>query len=131
MSGPLAPSHRRSEMAAMLTPQQVAAEFNCSAETVRRLCKSGRLRAMRLGDSWRISPEAVAAYREHQTVQPASPVVTASAPATSPAVSAGALPDLPADYVPVFPELWHGHVAQPATGRSRSADTKKARSVRR
>ncbi len=113
----------------MLTPADVAAEFNCSAETVRRLCKAGKLRAMRLGDSWRISPDAVAAYRDQHTSAGASPVVTASAPATSPA-SVGALPDLPADYVPVFPELWPGHTAaSPAAGRSRSATKKKARSA--
>lgn len=115
----------------MLTVQQVAAQWACSDETVRRLCRSGALRAMRLGDSYRIPPEALDEYRQQHTA--AAPITPAPAsqpqPATSPA-ALGPLPDLPADYEPVFPELWPNHVARPATRRGGSATKRTARQSR-
>lgn len=118
----------------MLTPQQVAAQWSCSDETVRRLCRSGQLRAMRLGDSWRIPSEALIEYRQRHTVsadavEAASPSASQPQPATSPA-ALGPLTDLPADYEPVFKELWPDHVARPATRRGGSATKKTARQRR-
>jgi excisionase family DNA binding protein len=115
-------------MSAYLTPQQVARVWACSGETVRRLCASGELRAVRVGALWRIPAEALEEYRQRHTVA-AAPPVQASPPAPMP-VALGPLPDLPADYEPVFPELWPTHVARPATRRGGSARTKRAASVR-
>lgn len=39
-----------------LTVEDVAAQLNCSAETVRRAVRRGHLRALRYGGLWRIDP---------------------------------------------------------------------------
>lgn len=124
-------------MAAYLTPAEVAARWACSPTHVRRLCRAGRLAAMRLGSDWRIGEGAVAAYEARHTVgAPADPSDETPKPETSrrreevrsqvTAVGGGALP---ADFEPVFPDLWGrdsrsktaAMPASPAGGRGRSA----------
>lgn len=95
-------------MTVFMTPAAVAARWNCSAGHVRALCRSGRLRAMRLGSSdWRVRDTDVAAYEEAQMTEPApevEPEVTRPAPKTEPAtVAVGGLPE---GYSPVFGDLW-------------------------
>jgi excisionase family DNA binding protein len=48
--------------ALLLTVEDAAARANCSSETIRRACRSGRLRASRIGSQWRVSPEALAEW---------------------------------------------------------------------
>lgn len=38
----------------LLTPRDLAGEWECSPEFVTKLCRSGKLRAVRLGRLWRI-----------------------------------------------------------------------------
>jgi len=40
----------------LLSPKQVAAELNMSANTVRRLLKSGELTGRKFGGQWRVKP---------------------------------------------------------------------------
>jgi excisionase family DNA binding protein len=47
-----------------LTPKELAEIWDCSARTVNRLCKSGKLRAVPLGNLFRIPPDAVLEYEE-------------------------------------------------------------------
>ena len=86
-------------MAAMLRPSDLAAMWQCSAGHIRKLCRTGQLRAMRLGSDWRISPEAVSAYEAANTnerrAMPCDSVTGAATPSRRPALPEG-------DYVPVF-----------------------------
>jgi excisionase family DNA binding protein len=43
---------------------RVAELLGCTARTVERELRLGRLRGWRVGSHWRVSPEAVAEYRE-------------------------------------------------------------------
>jgi excisionase family DNA binding protein len=46
-------------MSALLSVQTVANDLSLSTETIRRMCKSGTLRATRVQNRWRIFPESV------------------------------------------------------------------------
>jgi len=50
--------------ASVLSPSEAAKRLNVSVETIRRLCRLGEIRAMRIGRQWRISEEAL---EEHLT----------------------------------------------------------------
>lgn len=109
-------------MAEYLKVQQVAQRWACSAETVRRLCKSGALPSFALvGDTRRISLAAVEAYEaERSTAQPVSqPAPRARQPQ---AAAGGAVLDINA---------WRASVHEAAglqpAGRGGSARTKKRR----
>ena len=87
-------------MAAMLRPSDLAAIWQCSAGHIRKLCRTGELRAMRLGSDWRISPEAAADFEAANTNEGRTqPCDVATAAGTKRTVGA-ALPE--GDYVPVF-----------------------------
>ncbi|MFD6163689.1 helix-turn-helix domain-containing protein [Oerskovia sp. NPDC060287] len=61
-----------------LTTKDVAAELRASTETVRNLIASGDLRVYRLRGErgpWRITPQVLEAYREHQARRAADPWV--------------------------------------------------------
>jgi excisionase family DNA binding protein len=47
-----------------LTPKELAEIWGVSARTVNRLCKAGKLRAVPLGNLFRIPPDAVLEYEE-------------------------------------------------------------------
>lgn len=101
-----------------LTPAQLAARWSCSASHIRRLCRTGELPAMRLGtDKWRVSLDAVTAYEQRQSTAPVESAPPASTPRREAAQPTTAGFVLPADYVPVFPDLWSGHQ------KRRAADT--------
>jgi excisionase family DNA binding protein len=54
-------------MQPVFTPDQVAERWGCSAETVRTMCRAGRLRYLRLGGGrglFRIPAEAVLAVEQ-------------------------------------------------------------------
>lgn len=79
---------------AALKPSQVAALWACSAGQVRKLCRTGQLRAMRLGSDWRISQEAVSDFEAaHTTSAPAQQTTSVTAitvaPSYRPAVEIG------------------------------------------
>jgi excisionase family DNA binding protein len=61
------------ERASMLTATQTCERLGVSRETLRKLIKSGELRAMKIGPEraahWRISEEAVADYIKRRTDQ--------------------------------------------------------------
>lgn len=101
-------------MAAMyLTPRELAERWSCSARHVRRLCGSGALPAMRLGiESWRISLAAVEAYEAARTGGAVSSTPNEGRKAEAPRREVRPTIDLalPADYAPVFADLWPGHV---------------------
>lgn len=84
-------------MAAYLTARDVAARWACSPSYVRRLARSGQLAGMRLGSDWRFGAAAITAYEDRHTTQPAEPTKPAERRATA---------ALPADYEPVFTDLW-------------------------
>jgi excisionase family DNA binding protein len=42
-----------------VTPKELAAEFRCHPDTVRRLIRNGKLAAYRVGGQWRIKAEDV------------------------------------------------------------------------
>lgn len=46
----------------MLTLTEVAGRLNVSIETVRRLIKNGKLKAIKVGNQLRVSEEALAEY---------------------------------------------------------------------
>lgn len=112
---PASQSEWRSEMSAFMSPRQVAERWGCSARQVRRLCADGYLPAMRLGiDAWRISVTAVEAYESARTP---SAVPAPSAPPKEQEVRPATTVDgftLPADYIPVFPDLWPLHETKKA-----------------
>ena len=66
---------------------------------------------MRLGSDWRISVAAAEAHEQRQTSKPVEAPAPPAAPRTETrAVSTVDGISLPADYVPVFGDLWPGHV---------------------
>lgn len=89
--------------AQFLTTAQVAERWQCDRSTVTALARGGKLTGLRLGTDWRFSLAAVEAYETRQTT---------GAPETAPAPKEVQRPTavagiaLPADYEPVFPELW-------------------------
>lgn len=54
----------------LLTPKQVAGHLNVSTATVYRLTKTGHLQAQKIGQQYRYTTTAVAAYVETTTVVP-------------------------------------------------------------
>lgn len=112
-------------MAGLLTAEQVAEEWQCSPSHVRRLARQQQLAAVRIGADWRFSLQAVEAYEAARTtaaaVEQPAPAV-ASQPSAHPLTG---VPDLPADYEPVFKDLWADRAASPAAGRGRSPKTRK------
>lgn len=69
-----------------LTPAIIAARWDCSAAHVRRLCASGELIALKIGErGWRITTEALAAYEATHT----------NAAATAASVAPRELPQIP------------------------------------
>lgn len=117
----------RSEVGALLKPTDVAARWQCSGDHVRKLCRTGRLRAMRLGTDWRLSLTDVEAY-EAAHMTDVTPKVTLRHLASHPTLSV-----VPSDMDGALPYGWWESttttVDSSSTGRSRSADTKKARSA--
>lgn len=104
-------------MSQFLTPAQLAERWACSPRHVRRLCQRGDLRAMRLGlDAWRISVEAVEAYERGHTTGGAGSETSneGQKEEVKQFVTAVAGLSLPADYVPVFPDLWEGNGKAPS-----------------
>lgn len=107
-------------MSQYLRPAEVAARWACSPAHVRTLAARGELRGMKIGaKDWRFSLEAVLDFEGRNT-----PEATASAPAqeaTNQEVSRPTAIDgfaLPADYVPVFPNLWSADATKKAALRS-------------
>jgi excisionase family DNA binding protein len=100
-------------MSDFMAPRQLAERWNCSARHVRRLCASGELRAMRLGqEAWRISLGAVAEYEyAHSTPEVGGPDPAPKTQEVRPVTTVAGF-TLPDDYVPVFPHLWPGHEAR-------------------
>jgi excisionase family DNA binding protein len=90
-------------VSAMLTPAQVAAAWQCSAGHVRKLCRTGALRAMRLGSDWRISEQAVADYEAANTTERSA---TLCAVATAAATRRPAVSVMPADLDGELPPRW-------------------------
>lgn len=112
-----------------LTPKQLAERWACDPSYVRRLCRSGALRALRLGSDWRISPDVAEAYERGHTSETAETEAEASAPTVQPA-AARLVPaielDGPYDAVFAGPVPWRRDViAAPAAGRTRSAGKEK------
>lgn len=54
-------------MASRLTAVEVAERWGVSPKTVRKLCARGQLRALRIGDTWRIAPGDVEAFEQAHT----------------------------------------------------------------
>jgi excisionase family DNA binding protein len=101
-----------------LTPRQVAERWGCSPRHVRRLCRSGELRAMRLGqDAWRISMEAVETFEQARTSGAASSTSDEGRKAEVVRPVFGVLVESGADLV--LPERWWE--SQPTTGAASSA----------
>ena len=46
----------------IVDPPYVALLLGCSRENVRKLCQSGKLKAFKVGDMWRIRREAIIEY---------------------------------------------------------------------
>jgi excisionase family DNA binding protein len=46
-------------MTTTLTPEQVAARLQVKVDTIRRWCLSGKLRASKLPNGWRVTEEAI------------------------------------------------------------------------
>lgn len=105
-------------MAAFMTPRDVAQLWACSTRHVRRLCQTGELRAMRSGDLWRIAVADVEAYERRHTAsaEPEQQPAPKQTKEVRPPVKVDGF-SLPADYEPVFPTLWPGHVATKTMAR--------------
>lgn len=111
-------------MSLFMTPRQVAEQWECSPEHVQRLCKRGELAAMKLARrGWRISPAAVEAYEAaHTSATPATANETPKPEASRreevqrPVTTVGGF-TLPADYEPVFKDLWPFHETKKSASR--------------
>lgn len=118
-----------------MTPLQVADRWSCSPRHVRRLCGSGALRSMRLGDALRIALADVLAYEAEHTSEPAPLKVARAEQEVARTLGVSTTANIgPAPENPVFPALWGLPAlpaAQPAAGRGRSAAKRRASSVRR
>ena len=109
-----------------LTAVDVAGRWSCSAGYVRKLARRGDLPGLRLGSDWRFSLAAVEAYERRHTSAPAEPI---AAPAPTTVQRAQEVTNttsvdgfaLPADYAPVFPDLWPGHAPQAKEKRPSTA----------
>lgn len=111
-------------MAALyMTPGELAERWHCSPKHVRRLCASGELPSMRLGDLWRISIAAVEDFEQRQTTTDATHRVGMRQPLSHEEVSTTTVDGftLPSDYVPVFAALWPAHAPQAKKKRPSAA----------
>lgn len=104
-------------MAAYLTARQVAERWACSPKTVIRLAERGQIAGVRVGDLWRFGVAAVEAYElAHTTSAETVQAAPTSAPRTQevrpPTIVDGFA--LPADYEPVFKDLWPFHETKKA-----------------
>lgn len=60
-------------MSEYLTAAEVAAELRRSVDYVQRQCKTGNLRAKKLGTEWRITQAALAEFMDPSGGEPAPP----------------------------------------------------------
>lgn len=107
-------------MAAYLTARQVAERWACSPKTVIRLAERGALAGVRVGDLWRFGVAAVEAYEAAhttaaETVQPAPTPAPRKQEVRPPTTVDGFT--LPADYEPVFKDLWPFHETKKAASQ--------------
>jgi excisionase family DNA binding protein len=105
-------------VATFLTPAEVAARWSCSPRHVRRLAERHQLPGLRVGGAWRFSLESVEAFEAGHTT---SAETVHAAPRSAQEVSYTTTVDgftLPADYEPVFPELWG--IGAPSTKKTAS-----------
>lgn len=97
-------------MPAYLTPDELAARWRRSRRHVNRMAQQRRIPAVRIEGGWRFSLAAIEAYEAGHTttVEPEQPAPT-SAPREVPAATTVDGFTLPADYEPVFKDLWPLH----------------------
>lgn len=50
--------HKQSKYPALVSPDQLAEVTGISAFTIRKLCRDGKLHAIKIGSSWRINRDA-------------------------------------------------------------------------
>jgi excisionase family DNA binding protein len=97
----------------MLTTAQAAAELNCSIDTVRRLCRSGRLPYVRLGREIRIPREALRMLDERPADDDA--VIADAARLVAEAVQAGRLPaETPPEVIGLVTSILRDHYREAA-----------------
>ena len=53
-------------MTEYLTPDEVAERYRISPQVVRKWCRTGKLKALRLGKLWRIAPYDLEAFLKEQ-----------------------------------------------------------------
>lgn len=109
-------------MTAFMTPRELAERWSCDPSYVRKLGRSGALPGMRLGTDWRFSLAAIEAYERGHTS--ASAEAGPELPPAPKEVTYTTSVDgfaLPADYEPVFADLWPGHEPTATKRRPRAA----------
>lgn len=125
--------------ASYLTPQQLAERWSCDETTVQKLCRTGELRAMRLGRAWRIAVAEVERFEDDATERACDEAMAAHA-ATEPVEMAPrakqawhrAAVELDGEYVPVVKGVvpWRSSVieesASPAGRRGSAAQRETA-----
>lgn len=115
-------------MSEWLTPAQVAAELQVSRRTVGRWIDSGDLPALRVGSVVRVGRQALVEWQRRHEInnRPDGEQTTASGASAPAATTRAPLPlgSLPADYTPIFPELWQTDAALPAAARGRTTKAK-------
>lgn len=102
-----------------MTTREVAARWGCDRTTVTERARSGELVGMRLGRDWRFAVSAVESFEQRNTTS-AETVETAPAPAAPKEVRAPVKLDgftLPANYEPVFKDLWPLHETKKSASR--------------
>jgi excisionase family DNA binding protein len=93
-------------VATFLTPREVGERWHCSPRHVRRLAERHQLPGLRVGGAWRFSLDSVEAYEAGHTTACESAPTTAPAPKEVQLATGAAGFTLPADYEPVFKDLW-------------------------
>ena len=78
-------------MEPVLTPDEVAARWRCTSNTVRARCKDGSLRSFRVGAHFRIPASAVKEYEECQISQSAASEEASASSGTTPTEGAGVI----------------------------------------
>jgi excisionase family DNA binding protein len=107
-------AHRVTE-ARTLTSIEAAVRLNCSVHTIRRMCKRGQLRYLRLGREYRITEDAIAALEE----QPSLADDADAARWIAEARAAGRLPaEPPAEVLGRIAEILRRHYAEQADLRA-------------
>lgn len=61
------------EFEVRLSPQEVATIWGVDYQTVNRLLKAGKLKGFKVGNKWRISPEAMRSYEEENRRKETAP----------------------------------------------------------